>query len=68
MSGTNKCIWYISKYASPLKYGFGSRHFYLMREFNKLGYRTIMISSNANHLVQIPNFKKKYTKEILDRL
>lgn len=66
MSGTNKCIWYISKYASPLKYGFGSRHFYLMREFNKLGYRTIMISSNANHLVQIPNFKKKYTKEIFD--
>ena len=66
MSSTNKCIWYISKYASPLKYGFGSRHFYLMREFNKLGYRTIMISSNANHLVQIPNFKKKYTKEIFD--
>lgn len=66
MSVTKKCIWYISKYASTLQYGFGTRHFYLTREFNKLGYRSIIISSNANHLVQIPDFEKIYTKEILD--
>jgi len=63
---TKKIIWYISKYASPLKYGFGTRHFYLAKEFNKLGHNSIIISSNSNHLVQIPDFKKCYTKELID--
>jgi glycosyltransferase involved in cell wall biosynthesis len=63
---TKKNIWYISKYASPLKYGFGTRHFYLAKEFNKLGHNSIIISSNSNHLVQIPDFKKCYTKELID--
>lgn len=61
-----KTIWYISKYASPLKYGFGSRHFYLAREFNKLGYDTTVISSDSNHLVQIPKFKNIYSHEVID--
>lgn len=63
---TKKIIWYISKYASPLKYGFGTRHFYLASEFNKLGHNSIIISSNSNHLVQIPDFKRLYTKELID--
>jgi glycosyltransferase involved in cell wall biosynthesis len=61
-----KTIWYISKYASPLKYGFGTRHFYLAREFNKLGHNAVVISSDSNHLVRIPKFKNVYTKEIID--
>jgi glycosyltransferase involved in cell wall biosynthesis len=62
----NKNIWYISKYATPLKYGFGSRHFYLAREFNKLGNNTVVISSDSNHLAQFPNFKSIYTREIIE--
>lgn len=61
-----KNIWYISKYATPLKYGFGSRHFYLAQEFNKLGNRTVVISSDSNHLAQFPNFKSVYTQESID--
>ena len=61
-----KNIWYISKYATPLKYGFGSRHFYLAREFNNLGNNTVVISSNSNHLAQFPDFKSVYEKEIVD--
>ena len=61
-----KIVWYISKYASPLKYGFGSRHFYLAREFNTLGNETVVISSDSNHLAQFPNFKSVYTKETID--
>ena len=61
-----KTIWYISKYATPLKYGFGSRQFYLASEFNGLGYFTVVISSDSNHLSQFPYFKSVYTKEIID--
>lgn len=64
----NKCIWYISKYASPLKYGFGTRHFYLAKEFNRLGGNTVVISSDSNHLVQIPNFNKLYFHEVIDEV
>lgn len=66
MAATKKCIWYISKYATPLKYGFGSRHFCLAREFNKLGYQSVMICSDSNHLAQIPEFENVYTREVVD--
>ncbi len=59
-------IWYISKYASPLKYGFGSRHFYLANEFNRLGYNTVVISSDSNHLAGIPALPSIYFNEIID--
>ena len=61
-----KSVWYISKYATPLKYGFGTRHFYLAREFNRMGYKTSVISSDSNHLSQFPDFKTVYTKETID--
>jgi len=66
MMYNKKVIWYISKYATPLKYGFGSRHFYLAAEFAKQGHKVVIISSNANHLSQIPSFDRRYTKEIID--
>lgn len=59
-------IWYISKYASPLKYGFGSRHFYLASEFNKLGGKAVVISSDANHLAKMPGFPSRYFHETVD--
>jgi glycosyltransferase involved in cell wall biosynthesis len=61
-----KSVWYISKYATPSKYGFGSRHFYLAHEFNKLGYCTVVISSDSNHLAKFPKFKSIYTQERID--
>ncbi len=62
----NKTIWYISKYASPLKYGFGSRHFYLAREFNRLGQKAVIISSDSNHLARIPALPSVYFRENVD--
>jgi glycosyltransferase involved in cell wall biosynthesis len=61
-----KTIWYISKYASPLKYNFASRHFYLAKEFNRLGYETLVITSDSNHLSKFPEFKKRYSSETID--
>lgn len=66
MADIKKCIWYISKYAIPLKYGFGTRHFFLAREFSKLGHNTVMICSDSNHTAQIPEFKNVYNKEVID--
>jgi len=62
----NKTIWYISKYASPIKYGFASRHFYLAKGFSTLGNRTIIISSDSNHLVKIPRRDRTYFHEVID--
>lgn len=59
-------IWYISKYASPIKYGFASRHFYLSKEFEKQGHSTTIISSDSNHLVNFPDFEKIYNQENID--
>jgi glycosyltransferase involved in cell wall biosynthesis len=59
-------IWIISKYASPLKYGFGSRHFNFAKEFNNLGLDTTIITSDSNHLVNFPNFKKRIIFEDIE--
>ena len=59
-------IWYISKYASPLKYGFASRHFYLSKEFERQRNNTTIISSDSNHLVNFPDFKRTYNQENID--
>ena len=59
-------IWYISKYARPLKYGFGTRHFYLAEEFNRLGANTVIITSDSDHIIQMPCFNKRYYHEVID--
>lgn len=66
MGQRKRNIWYVSKYAIPLEYGFGSRHFYLAREFNRLGNNTTIVSSDSNHLGRFPEFKSVYTREIID--
>ncbi len=66
MMSFNKKIWYISKYAIPFRYGIASRHFYLAREFNRMGYETIVICSDSNHLVKFRQLKTSYTLEKID--
>ncbi len=51
-------IWYISKYASPSKYFFGTRHFYFAEEWVKTGNNVTVITSNSSHLSKsLPVFK-----------
>lgn len=51
-------IWYISKYASPQKYFFGTRHFYLAEEWVKTNNEVCVFTSNSNHLTdKLPEFK-----------
>jgi glycosyltransferase involved in cell wall biosynthesis len=59
-------IWYISKYASPQKYFFGTRHFYLAEEWVKSGHEVFVFTSNSNHLTdKLPVFTGKYFFEII---
>jgi glycosyltransferase involved in cell wall biosynthesis len=61
-----KTIWCISKYAVPLKYGYGHRLFSLAREFNVLGHRALVISSDSNHLGRLPKVTSTYSRETID--
>jgi glycosyltransferase involved in cell wall biosynthesis len=61
-----KSIWCISKYAVPLQYGFGHRLFSLARGFSSLGHTPLVISSDSNHLAQIPPMSSTYTREYIN--
>jgi glycosyltransferase involved in cell wall biosynthesis len=61
-----KVIWYVCKYVTPLKYGWASRQFYLAREFQALGHKAVVISSDSNHLGRFPRFASTYTKEDIE--
>lgn len=61
-----RCIWIISKYASPREYGFETRLMALAREFVKAGRRVIILSSDSNHLARFPVFPSPYTRETID--
>lgn len=64
---TNQCIWYVSKYvAPPGKGSAGGRGFFLMREFARLGFKSVIITSDSNHLAQPPIFSGRYFKELID--
>jgi glycosyltransferase involved in cell wall biosynthesis len=43
-----KTLWYISQYSAPIKYGFGTRHFYLSEELVKKGWNVHVVSSSFN--------------------
>jgi len=50
-----KTIWYISKYVAPPQGdAAGGRSWELMRELAALGHRCVLITSDANHLVEVP--------------
>lgn len=60
-------IWMISKYASPQKYYFGTRHFYLAEEWVKLGHEVCVFTSNSSHLSNnLPKFKSKVFFEVIN--
>jgi len=64
-----KCIWYISKYiAPPSKSGVGSRGFHLMEEMTSLNIETLIITSDSNHLIEIPKLKKTYSSQITNNI
>lgn len=63
-------VWYVSQYAAPLKYTFGSRHFFLANEFQKLGYKTYVIASAYNKFFEgankFPPSTQIYNCEVID--
>lgn len=63
----SKCIWYISKYiAQPGKGAVGMRGYLLMKEFARLGYRSIIITSDSNRLAEVPTLDKPYLRQDFD--
>lgn len=59
-------IWYISKYATPAKYYFGTRHFYLGEEWVKQGNDVTIITSNSSHLTdKLPQFDQPFLQEVI---
>ena len=68
----NKALWYISQYAVPVKYGFGTRHFYLGKEFVKKGIDVYIIASSYNKFFEsakvFPKDPKIYNFEEIDNV
>ncbi|WP_417656298.1 glycosyltransferase family 4 protein [Pseudidiomarina aestuarii] len=57
-----KTIWYISKYFAPSTINSdGGRGWLLMKEFASNGYRPVVITSDSNNLIDLPEFEKKVT-------
>ncbi len=57
----------ISKYASPPNYSkMPSRLFCLAQEFNKLGHKTTLITSDSNHFANYPVSKDVYNYEKIE--
>ena len=63
-----KNIWYISKYAGLPYVRVTSRAFFILKALNKLGYESILITSDANHQTMPPNFKGKFYRHAVDNL
>ena len=62
-----KCIWYISKYvAPPGKGSAGGRGYLLMKEFARLGYKSVIITSDSNQLAQVPAMDQPYLEQEVD--
>ncbi|NMB92374.1 MAG: glycosyltransferase family 4 protein [Parcubacteria group bacterium] len=59
----NKTIWIINEYAGSPYHGMEFRHYYLGKEFIKLGYNVTIISSRYSHLFKNLPLKGK---EIID--
>ena len=62
-------IWCISKYASPPSYSkMPARLFTLAKEFNSLGHKAILITSDSNHLANFPATEKIYNWENIENI
>ena len=63
----SKCIWYVSKYvAPPGKGSAGGRGYLLMKEFARLGYDSVIITSDSNQLTQVPSLDQPYLRQEVD--
>lgn len=59
-----KSIWIICHYASPTKYGYGGRPFFLAEEFMKMGYDVTVFASTSNYqLITKPAVKRIFASE-----
>ena len=72
MEKGKKILWYISQYAIPVKYGFGTRHFYLSKEFVKKGMDVYVIASAYNKFFEsaktFPRDAEIYNFEEIDNV
>jgi glycosyltransferase involved in cell wall biosynthesis len=63
------CIWYVSKYvAPPAKVSAGGRGYLIMREFARMGYQSIIITSDSNQLAEVPVLETSYLAQEVDGL
>lgn len=64
---TPRTVWYVSKYVSP-PYGDapGGRGWEIMRELAARGDRSVVITSDANHLAQVPTLTEPLLHEQRD--
>jgi glycosyltransferase involved in cell wall biosynthesis len=60
-------IWYISKYVvPPYAAKVSTRGFFLLKEFAALGYKAVLITSNSNHLANVPPLKGQIEHECVE--
>lgn len=60
-------IWYISKYIAPAYAAkVGARGFLLLREFSRMGHKSVLITSDSNHLADTPKFEGAHLHERVD--
>jgi glycosyltransferase involved in cell wall biosynthesis len=62
-----KKIWIICHYATPQKYGYGTRQFLLAEEYLKMGYEVTVFASPSNYQINVlPVTKGMFTREVLN--
>lgn len=60
-------IWYISKYVTPpYAAKVGSRGFFILREFARLGHSVFLFTSDSNHLAEVPKLFENTLHEIIE--
>lgn len=63
------CIWYVSKYvATPTDAAPGARGYEIMRELAESGHDCVVITSDANHLAEVPEFRGSHLLQEQDGL
>lgn len=63
------CVWYVSKYvAPPAKASAGGRGYLLMREIARMGYESVIITSDSNQLAEVPQLTQPYLFQQVDGL
>lgn len=59
-------IWYITKYFSPKTASSpGGRDWFLVNEMKKAGCETVVITSDSNNLVDVPDLNRRVTEQVI---